>query len=143
MKGIRLEKKKKPGDDIKISLGPLDRVRFAPGRQQRHSRGPVPGSPALHAVAKACRASADAAGEACAAATVPLHPLSAARRDAWIVPPRTTITQRAFVFAFLAMWSLYQSAQSGPAFQARPLLSPLPPYPPSAAPAGLSILRSG
>lgn len=38
VKGIRLEKKKKPGDDIKISLGPLDRVRRAPGRQQRHSR---------------------------------------------------------------------------------------------------------
>ena len=41
MKGIRLEKKKKPGDDIKISLGPLDRVRRAPGRHQRHSRGPL------------------------------------------------------------------------------------------------------
>jgi len=33
------------------------------------------------------------------------------------VPPNKTIAQRAFVFAFLIVWSLYQSAASGPAFQ--------------------------
>jgi hypothetical protein len=34
-----------------------------------------------------------------------------------VVPPRKLIAQRAFVFAFLIVWSLYQAAQSGPAFQ--------------------------
>lgn len=54
---------------------------------------------------------ADAASDAAA------FPLS--HRERWVVPDQKTITQRLFVFAFLAMWSLYQSAQSGPAFQAR------------------------
>ena len=34
-----------------------------------------------------------------------------------VVPPRQLIAQRAFVFAFLVAWSLYQAAASGPAFQ--------------------------
>lgn len=34
-----------------------------------------------------------------------------------MVPPQKVIAQRAFVFAFLVLWSLYQSAASGPAFQ--------------------------
>lgn len=38
-------------------------------------------------------------------------------RDAIAVPPQKVILQRAFVFAFLIVWSLYQSAASGPAFQ--------------------------
>ncbi len=38
-------------------------------------------------------------------------------RDAVVVPPRAVIGQRAFVYAFLIVWSLYQAAQSGPAFQ--------------------------
>lgn len=38
-------------------------------------------------------------------------------RDAIVVPSRTIIAQRAFVYAFLIVWSLYQAAQSGPAFQ--------------------------
>ena len=33
------------------------------------------------------------------------------------VPERTTLIRRAFLYSFLVMWSLYQSASSGPAFQ--------------------------
>jgi hypothetical protein len=38
-------------------------------------------------------------------------------RDAIVVPPRQLIFQRLFVYAFLVVWSLYQAAASGPAFQ--------------------------
>ena len=38
-------------------------------------------------------------------------------RDAIVVPPRQLIMQRLFVYAFLVIWSLYQAAASGPAFQ--------------------------
>lgn len=38
-------------------------------------------------------------------------------RDAVVVPPRPLIFQRLFVYAFLVVWSLYQAAASGPAFQ--------------------------
>ncbi len=38
-------------------------------------------------------------------------------RDQIVVPPQKVILQRAFVYAFLVVWSLYQSAASGPAFQ--------------------------
>lgn len=44
-KGIKLDKKKKPGDDIKISLGPLDAIRC-----DKTGDAPVarqPGVPAL------------------------------------------------------------------------------------------------
>ena len=33
------------------------------------------------------------------------------------MPPQKVILQRAFVYAFLVVWSLYQSAATGPAFQ--------------------------
>ena len=33
------------------------------------------------------------------------------------MPPQKVIVQRAVVYAFLVAWSLYQSAQTGPAFQ--------------------------
>ena len=38
-------------------------------------------------------------------------------RDQIAVPPQKVIVQRAVVYAFLVVWSLYQSATTGPAFQ--------------------------
>jgi len=38
--------------------------------------------------------------------------------------PQKLILQRAFVYAFIAAWSLYQSAATGPAFQVRDLRPP-------------------
>ena len=94
VKGIKLEKKKSRTDEVKISLGPLDRVRHGPPRPS----GPAALAPLRHREHGAARR-------------------CGGRRDAWTVPPQKTVLQRAVVFAFLAAWSLYQSAQTGPAFQ--------------------------
>lgn len=143
-KGIKLDKKKKAGDDIKISLGPIDALRWAhrmttccgcssrncsavlcwlDPRAQHRIRVPSIAQIHRHIARECARRSRRQQPQPRSPATrlsCPCRRLNNCgpfRRERWVVPDNKTISQRLFIFAGLALWSLYQSAQTGPAFQ--------------------------